>query len=450
MNLTTSLNHISEIHDVIELYREQIPALEGEEPVELFVDGQCQNPGPMGVSMWLKQGKNCLFTHRFKAGHGTCNEAEYIAVKAGLTVVQAFYGHLASPKLTEKDLKNPQGLAATLLKQDTSLSAHLISQFTEVELVKLKQKSSDVSEILLNKLNSVIEGGSMLYSETLFAAIPIAATTKKALAALTPMTAQMAKQKVADIGRSNRMLIEDAYRSYIVKRPQLLIKSDSQLVVQHVRGLWKCNGINKQYCQEIRRFQRIFPFELIKIDRRDNEIADSMAQDYVLRQTGRCMTIEDGRFNVKKQGPATLRTLKAFTALTNESLKTFLANNNVNAEMRLLLRYIEEHRYEDVLSIVGLIESKINLIFDNLPPVSHIVQNWLIHTFTLIQDTIRSMRQAIEQKDDETLRYFIEELIHLDSPEACFDSQVEQLNSHSEGHWTSLNSIDQEEEQLHY
>ena len=62
-----------------------------EQPIELFADGLCENPGAMHIGLFARQGSTCLFTRHMFAGHGTCNEAEYIAVKTGLAILQALY-----------------------------------------------------------------------------------------------------------------------------------------------------------------------------------------------------------------------------------------------------------------------------------------------------------------------------------------------------------------------
>jgi ribonuclease HI len=66
-------------------------------PVTLFVDGMCHNPGTMAIVLFARQGNQTLFTHSMAAGHGTCNEAEYLAVKAGLDVMQGLYPNPTVP-----------------------------------------------------------------------------------------------------------------------------------------------------------------------------------------------------------------------------------------------------------------------------------------------------------------------------------------------------------------
>ena len=77
--------------EVIAEIRNYNVSINREQKLELFTDGLCENPGAMHIGLFARQGNNCLFTRHTFAGHGTCNEAEYIAVKTGLTVLQALY-----------------------------------------------------------------------------------------------------------------------------------------------------------------------------------------------------------------------------------------------------------------------------------------------------------------------------------------------------------------------
>ena len=67
-----------------------------EHRLELFTDGLCENPGAMHIGLFARQGNRCLFTRHTFVGHGTCNEAEYSAVKTGLVVLQALFPSPAS------------------------------------------------------------------------------------------------------------------------------------------------------------------------------------------------------------------------------------------------------------------------------------------------------------------------------------------------------------------
>ncbi len=85
------ISHDEKVQEVIGEIRNYNIPINREQPIELFADGLCENPGAMHIGLFARQGSTCLFTRHMFAGHGTCNEAEYIAVKTGLAILQALY-----------------------------------------------------------------------------------------------------------------------------------------------------------------------------------------------------------------------------------------------------------------------------------------------------------------------------------------------------------------------
>ena len=76
-------------------------------PIKLYVDGVCENPGPMHIGLFSVQGEATLFAEHFAVGDGTCNEAEYIAVKSGLTLLRLLIPDPGLPILG--DIRLPAG-----------------------------------------------------------------------------------------------------------------------------------------------------------------------------------------------------------------------------------------------------------------------------------------------------------------------------------------------------
>src|SRR6185437_4537604 len=66
-------------------------SLQPDVPIELFVDGASENPGGMHIGLHAKQGTETLFAEHLAVGYGTCNEAEYIALKSGLALLQLLF-----------------------------------------------------------------------------------------------------------------------------------------------------------------------------------------------------------------------------------------------------------------------------------------------------------------------------------------------------------------------
>ena len=75
-----------------------IPPLAPGEPLRLAVDGLSENRGGgigiMGAGIHLRQGDRCLVAESMCLGHGSCNEAEYLALLNGLRITRTLYPNL--------------------------------------------------------------------------------------------------------------------------------------------------------------------------------------------------------------------------------------------------------------------------------------------------------------------------------------------------------------------
>jgi hypothetical protein len=111
---------------VVERVRGYGVQLKEGEAIKLNVDGLCENPGAMHIGMWARQGDQCLFAEHMFVGHGTCNEAEYLALKCGLRILQEVYplpGALViSPTVCAGDFKNMASLVAKFMQPANALS----------------------------------------------------------------------------------------------------------------------------------------------------------------------------------------------------------------------------------------------------------------------------------------------------------------------------------------
>ena len=273
-----------------------------ETPIELFVDGLCENPGAMHIGLHARQGGITLFAEHLAVGNGTCNEAEYIAVKSGLTLLQ-----LLSPP------------AATPIK----------------------------------------------------------------------------------------------------------VFSDSQLVVKQVAGEWRSSGQMQNYCVFLRKLRRVFPFELTKIPRTENQVADSLAQKYVSKSSGRCLSIEQGRFNVSKQAMATVKNSDAYNALTSEAFREYFRQYSMHDDIKELVRLANNGKKESAAKLAIQIKEKATDILENAPLNNEMTSKWVQNTITILQKCVAELMQAIEAGKGADLQYIVEEMSGMENGEAgLFDKQV--------------------------
>ena len=260
--------------EVIAEIRNYNVSINREQKLELFTDGLCENPGAMHIGLFARQGNNCLFTRHTFVGHGTCNEAEYIAVKTGLTVLQALYPEPGVP---------------------------------------------------------------------------------------------------------------------------VMVFCDSQLVTKQVNNLWKSSGKMRDYCIFLRRLRKIYPYTLQKIPRSENEMADGLAQKYILKNSGRCMTLENGRFNVLKQVPATVKRSDTYNAVTSAQFREYLTQHNLHGEMQRLLQMASDGDNDAAIALAQSIQQRAGTILQAAPKSNDLVAQWLGNTLGLMQKGLDLIVAALRQ-----------------------------------------------------
>ena len=287
--------------EVIAEIRNYNVSINREQKLELFTDGLCENPGAMHIGLFARQGNNCLFTRHTFVGHGTCNEAEYIALKTGLTVLQALYPEPGVP---------------------------------------------------------------------------------------------------------------------------VVVFCDSQLVTKQVNNLWKSSGKMRDYCIFLRRLRKTYPYTLQKIPRSENEMADGLAQKYILKNSGRCMTLENGRFNVLKQVPATVKRSDTYNAVTSAQFRDYLAQHNLHGEMQRLLQMASDGDNDAAIALAQNIQQRAGTILQAAPKSNDLVAQWLGNTLGLMQKGLDLIVAALRQGADLVeIQYIIEELSGPDNGESEIYSQ---------------------------
>jgi len=281
------------------------------ELIELFVDGLCENPGAMHVGLHARQGGQVLFAEHLAVGNGTCNEAEYIALKSGLTILQ-----LMSP---------------------------------------------------------------------------------------TPVA-------------------------------PIQCYSDSQLVVKQVAGEWRSSGQMRNYCVYLLKLRRTFPFELKKIPRTENQLADSLAQKHVSKNSGRCLSLEQGRFNVSKEALATVKESDAYNALTSEAFREYFNQYNMHDDLKELVRRANDGDKEAAVDLAHKIGEKATDVLQNAPKTNEMTTKWVENTIVILKKCVAEILQAIEDGEEVDLQYIVDEMSGAENAGEVFDTQVAGLKSNAALH----------------
>ena len=383
-------------------------------PIELFVDGLCENPGAMHVGLFGRQGDECLFAEHMFVGHGTCNEAEYIALKCGLQILQNVYPEPAAlviaPTFSAHDIRDLTSFAAKF-RQPTDVLSDRIGRRLSDQMKQLPADSGPERDAfqagLAAELNEVIHGPS-IYVEEAFANSGIS---------LRPATLHLLQQNPRDtaLARLNRLLLEDAYPADIQPRAPIHAFSDSQLVTNQVAGLWRASMAMQPYCAFLRKMRRTYPYDLAKICRTQNQIADGLAQKYIEKNSGRNFSIESGRFNSVRMVPPVMRKNDLFNAVVSDSLKTYLQEHNLRPLLLEVLQLAGDGREEDAIEAALELEAEARKLLESAPNSNEMLNKWLGNTMDIIRKSVPLLIDAIQRGDEPDIAYVAEELSRTES-----------------------------------
>lgn len=287
---------MNELHEKLQVRAEQIRKLHSATfnpviPITLNVDGLCENPGAMHVGLYAKQGDQVLFAEHLAVGYGTCNEAEYIAVKSGLVLLKSAFPQPATP---------------------------------------------------------------------------------------------------------------------------VQVFSDSQLVCKQVKGEWRASGQMQIYCIELRKFNRTYPFILNKVPREQNHVADSLAQKYISKNAGRCLSLDQGRFNASKQKVESVKKADLYNALMTQEAKKYFEQYNLSDDLKELKRLVSIGERSAATDLAREIEEKSVQLLEDAPKSNEILAMWMKNTIGIIQKAIPEMIKAIESGNEIDLDYYLEEMAGKD------------------------------------
>jgi len=399
------------------------------EPIKLFVDGLCENPGAMHLGLFARQGEQCLFAEHMYVGHGTCNEAEYLALKCGLQILQSIYPEpgtlVIPPAISATDIKDVTSLVAKFRHPTDAVSDRIARRLPETMKQPPANPGAEQDEFqarLAAELNGIIHGPP-IYDEEEFS---------KSEIKLRPATLQLLDQNPRDtaLARLNRLLLEDVYAMDIVPRAPVQTFSDSQLVTKQVAGLWRANSSMQPYCMFLRKLRKTYFYDLTKICREQNQIADSLAQKYIEKNSGRNMSLENGRFNSVAAVPPIMKKDDLFNAVVSQETKDFLKTHNLRHLLLEVVQLAGGGQVDEAVEAALELEAEAREILDSAPKSNEMLNLWLRNTRDIIQKSVPIMIDAIKRGDAPDLAYVAEELSRTESTGSeIYDVQVEMAMS---------------------
>ncbi len=158
-------------------------------------------------------------------------------------------------------------------------------------------------------------------------------------------------------------------------------------------------------------------------------MADGLAQKYILKNSGRCMTLENGRFNVVKQVPASVRRSDTYNAVTSQQFREYLGEHNLHAEMRRLFQLASDGHTEAAVGLTQTIRQRAENILVSAPRTNDLVAQWLNNTIGLMQQSLDLISNALQSGEGLVeIQYIIEELSGAENGESeMFAEQLGQL-----------------------
>jgi len=286
-NLTTTAQEtaLNNVIDRIRAYNN--PPLARNEPLHLEVDGLSENPGVMGTGIYLRQADRCCCAEAMFLGHGSCNEAEYLALLNGLRIVRALYPQPGVP---------------------------------------------------------------------------------------------------------------------------VIVQSDSQLVVQQVHGAWKAKNRMRDFCRALMGLRCEYPFQLVQVPREQNMMADALAQQIVLKHSGRSLSLDHGRFDRSRQVPATTSRRSHYLDLTTREFRGYIEQFNLRSSFARLRDLIKEGKRTEAADFVQRTLARAESVLSNAPKSNAVVARWVSDTIGIIRTSLAEISTCIEHWDVDGIRYFIDEM----------------------------------------
>ena len=409
----SSYNFQEALNKVIKRVQDYNVHLEEGSPIILHVDGLCENPGAMHIGLWAIQGDRCLFAEHMYVGHGTCNEAEYIALKSGLLIIQSCFPNLGitaiSAPVDANDFVRLSAIVAKLKVANATTTSWLRNQLSAATVSAMQTFSSttdtaSMTNLLITDFNHLIQG-PCIYDADVFANV------------VSRVQASVLTGYHADYSRINRVLLEDALPELGRKNP-IEAYSDSQLVTKQVAGTWHASDKMLTYCMFLRKLRKYYPYGLSKVKRQDNEMADSLAQKYILKNSGRCLTIDQGRFNSIKQVPAAMKCNNVFKAVLSKEYLDHLNHFKLTQDLQNMVKVANNGDTDEALELADNLLKKAESLFHSAPKTNAMGAIWQNNALEILRKSIELCKGYINQGNDINLQYIYEEIAGVDCNES--------------------------------
>jgi ribonuclease HI len=186
---------------------------------------------------------------------------------------------------------------------------------------------------------------------------------------------------------------------------ELHIHSDSQIMVHQLDGQpyrdegvkpWKVRDTGlKALVFRANIIREELPYTLHKISRETNGMADSLAQNRVLKGSARARQMEEGRFQIKQHTPCA-----EFIRGENPFI---LMKSDFPEKKDAIIEAIQERGNWDTIETL-YIEMKeiLSNLRDRTPSLNALVDSWVANTFSELEQVVLEWEEAIATRNYET------------------------------------------------
>lgn len=119
------------------------------------------------------------------------------------------------------------------------------------------------------------------------------------------------------------------------------------------------------------------------------------------------LSLEDGRFQVAKQGRAEVKSADLYHAVTPENLHAHLREYNLNGDVRELLRLAGADQREAAIALARQVGEKANDLLARTPAGNMLVANWIQSCQAIVFKAIPALVHALETEDRAEVDYLV-------------------------------------------
>jgi ribonuclease HI len=190
----------------------------------------------------------------------------------------------------------------------------------------------------------------------------------------------------------------------------IVAQSDSQLVVHQVNGLWTARKQMRWFCRALMQLQMEYPFQLVQVPREQNMMADSLAQNIIVKHSGRALSLENGRFDRSRQVPAEVKKRDYYRDLSTQTFRDYISQFNLSGHIAQIRELIDEGRRAEMEVLVRSTLARAEQVLANAPKTNSRVAQWSSDVVGIIRGILTEILKLIPQWDVDGIRYYLDEM----------------------------------------